>query len=81
MLNFAPICHIHAFQSKVKNIAKFTETLAKQGNPGQNKEKQNNDKNTRNACGDSFHLPRQYFPQTLKTLNLSYVLDSKGTFY
>ena len=26
-------------------------------------------------------LPRQYFPQTLKTLNLSYVLDSKGTFY
>ena len=26
-------------------------------------------------------LPRQYFLQTLKTLNLSYVLDSKGKFY
>ena len=27
------------------------------------------------------HLPRHYFPKTLKTLNLSYVLDSMGTFY
>ena len=27
------------------------------------------------------HLPRQYFPKTLKPLNLSYVLDSEGTFY
>jgi hypothetical protein len=34
------------------------DLLAKQGVPGQNKENQNYDKNTRNACGDSFHLPR-----------------------
>jgi hypothetical protein len=32
------------------------ETLAKQGIPGQNKEKQNNDKST-------FYLPRQYLPK------------------
>ena len=34
-----------------------------------------------NIDKNTFHLPRQCFPQTLKTLNLSYVLDSKGTFY
>jgi len=39
------------------------ETLAKQGIPGQNKEKQNNDKNT-------FHLPRQYLMYAVKTLIL-----------
>ena len=26
-------------------------------------------------------LPRQYFPKTLKTLNLGYVLDSEGAIY
>jgi hypothetical protein len=36
------------------------ETLAKQGIPGQNKEKQNNDKST-------FHLPRQVTKIVLKT--------------
>ena len=30
---------------------------------------------------DTFYLPRHYFLKTLKTLNLSYVLDSMGTFY
>ena len=30
---------------------------------------------------NTIHLPRQYFPKTLKPLNLSYVLDSEGTFY
>ena len=34
----------------------------------------NNDKST-------LYLPRQYFPKTLKTLNLSYVLDSEGAIY
>ena len=34
-----------------EHITIIPETLAKQGIPGQNKEKQNNDKNT-------FHLPR-----------------------
>ena len=46
MLNLALICHNHTFQSKIKPTTKFPETLAKQGIPGQNKEKQNNDKNT-----------------------------------
>ena len=27
------------------------------------------------------HLPRQYFPKTLKPLNLSYVVDSGGAIY
>lgn len=42
-----------------------------------------NAENTRSFNNDKgiIRLPRQYFPQTLKTLNLSYVLDSKGTFY
>ena len=53
MLNFTLICHIHTFQSKNKNITKHLEFLAKQGILGQNKEKQNYDKNT-------FHLPWQY---------------------
>ena len=42
-----------------------------------------NAENTRSFNNDkgTIHLPRQYFPKTLKTLNLSYVLDSMGTFY
>ena len=38
-----------------EHITITSETLAKQGISGQNKEKQNYDKNT-------FHLPRQYLP-------------------
>ena len=53
MLNLALICHNHTFQSKIKPTTKFPETLANKGIPGQNKEKQNNDKNI-------IHLPRQY---------------------
>ena len=63
MLNFALICHIHTFQSKNKNITKHLEFLAKQGISGQNKEKQNNDKNP-------FHLPRQEFLFCLNLLIL-----------
>jgi hypothetical protein len=37
-----------------EHITITQETLAKQGIPGQNKEKQNNDKS-------AFHLPWQYF--------------------
>ena len=45
-----PRCHLnHTFY-------KFPKSLAKQGIPGQNKEKQNYDKS-------AFHLPRQYLPQ------------------
>ncbi len=58
LLNSALIRYNHTFQSKVKNTTKNSKTLAKQGIQGQFKEKQNYDKNTRNACGDSFHLPR-----------------------
>ena len=43
MLNLALICHNHTFQSKIKPTTKFPETLAKQGIPGQNKEKRNYD--------------------------------------
>ena len=31
-----------------------------------------------NTDTGSSELPRQYFPKTLKPLNLSYVLDSEG---
>jgi hypothetical protein len=48
------------------HIYKSLETFAKRGIPGQNKEKQNYDKNTRNACGDSFHLPRQCLMDAVK---------------
>ena len=61
MLNLALICHNHTFQSKIKPTTKFPETLAKQGIPGQNKEKQNNDKNI-------IHLPRQDLPGMMKSL-------------
>ena len=59
MLNLALICHNHTFQSKIKPTTKFPETLAKQGIPGQNKEKQNNDKNI-------IHLPRQCLMDAVK---------------
>ena len=41
------------------HILQTPEPLAKQGIPGQNKEKQNNDK-------DTFHLPRQIMPILLE---------------
>ena len=65
MLNLALICHNHTFQSKIKPTTKFPETLAKQGIPGQNKEKQDNDKNT-------LHLPRQDLPGMMKSLKSSH---------
>jgi len=59
------------FRAKIQTTTKSPETLAKQGIPGQNKEKQNYDKNTRNACGDSFYLPRQDFLFRMKSLKSS----------
>ena len=56
------------------------ENLAKHGISGQNKEKQNYDKNTRNACGDSFHLPRQYLRYGAKALSLLGFLDGRIEF-
>ena len=44
-----------------EHITITPEPLAKQGIPGQNKEKQNNDKNT-------FHLPRQCLRDGVKSL-------------
>ena len=73
MLNFTLICHIHTFQSKNKNITKHLEFLAKQGIPGQNKEKQNNDKNL-------IHLPRQCLMQAVKALILLDFLEINQKF-
>ena len=53
----APSCPILPRVQQKYTFYKSLETLAKQGIPGQNKEKQNNDKNT-------FHLPRQYMSVT-----------------
>lgn len=53
----APSCPILPRVQQKCTFYKSLETLAKQGIPGQNKEKQNNDKNT-------FHLPRQYMSVT-----------------
>ena len=44
-----------------EQTTRIPENLAKQGIPGQNKEKQNNDKNT-------FHLPRQDLAGMMKYL-------------
>jgi len=46
-----------------EHITITPETLAKQGIPGKNKEKQNNDKST-------FHLPRQHLKYGEKDLIL-----------
>jgi len=48
-----------------EHITITPETLAKQGIPGQNKEKQNNDKNT-------IYLPRQDLPGMMKRLKSSH---------
>jgi hypothetical protein len=48
-----------------EHITITPESLAKQGIPGQNKEKQDNDKNT-------LHLPRQDLPGMMKSLKSSH---------
>ena len=72
MLNLALICHNHTFQSKIKPTTKFPETLAKQGIPGQNKEKQNNDKS-------AFYLPRHYLQESLKSPVISRFFRLEGS--
>nr|DAT48807.1 MAG TPA: hypothetical protein [Caudoviricetes sp.] len=56
-----------------EHITITPETLAKQGIPGQNKEKQNNDKST-------IHLPRQCLRNVAKTLILLEFLDENVEF-